>query len=56
MKPRAMVVANGMSAVVVEWRGLNPCWAGFAGRVLVMKGRVSRLRILLAGQRREIGR
>ena len=56
MKPLAIVVARGIRAEVVEWRGLKPCWVGLAGRMLVRKDRMRRSRILLAGHRREIGR
>ena len=56
LKPRAIVVVSGMSVEVVEWRGSKPCCVGFAGIVFVMCGRISLSRILLAGQRREMGR
>ena len=56
LKPWAIVVVNGMRAVVVEWSGLKPCCVGTDGSVFVMSGRISRSRILLAGHSREIGR
>ena len=54
LNPCATVVESGSRAVVVECMDLKPCWVGLAGRTDRV-GRISFSRILLAGQRREMG-
>ena len=56
LKPWAMRVTVGRSAVVVECFGQKPCWEGEGEREGERRGRTQRLRILEAGQRREMGR
>ena len=56
LKPAAMASLKSLSAVVVEWFFLKPCWKSGTGRQSVNSGRRSLSRTLAAGQRRETGR
>ena len=56
LKPVATVWEIGSKAVVVECRGLKPCWESLEGKAAVREGRRRRSRTLIAGHRREMGR
>ena len=56
LNPTATVVDRGSKAVVVEWRGLKPCWESLGVRVAVRCGSMSRSSTLEAGHRSDMGR
>ena len=55
LKPVAIAWEIGNRAVVVECKGLKPCWELFEGRAEVRVGRSRRSMTIIAGQRREMG-
>ena len=56
LKPLVTVVTKGISAVMVERSGRNPCWLGFGLSDDVNAGRRRRSKTLNSGHKREIGR